>query len=83
METIYEIQRLFDTSKVKTEILAASFRTARDVIEVALRGAMAATVSADIMKRLLSHTVTDISIETFAADWRKAFGEATLNERLK
>ena len=38
----------------------------------------AATVSADVMKKLLAHTTTDTSIAGFAADWKKAFGDTTL-----
>ena len=82
-ETVAEIQQLFDVSGVETEILGASFKIAREVVECALAGAGAATVSADIMKKLLSHPATDTSIAGFAADWEKAFGKTTLNGLLK
>ena len=82
-ETVAEIQQLFDVSGVKTEILGASFKTAREVIEVALAGAGASTVSADIMKKLLCHPATDTSIAGFQADWKKAFGNVTLHSLLK
>ena len=71
-----------DAAGCTTEILAASFKTAREVLEVALTGAGAATVSADVMKKLLSHTTTDTSIAGFAADWEKAFGKRTLASML-
>ena len=83
VETVAEIQEIFDASDVKTEILAASFKTAREVLEVALTGAGAATVSADVMKKLMAHTTTDTSIAGFAADWKRAFGDETLLEKLK
>lgn len=82
-ETVAEIQQLFDISGVKTEILGASFKTAREVIDVALAGAGASTVSAEVMKKLLSHPATDASIAGFTADWEKAFGKTTLNALLK
>lgn len=78
VETVAEIQAIFDASNVNTEILAASFKTAREVLEVALTGAATATVSADVMKKLLAHTTTDTSIAGFAADWKSAFGDTTL-----
>ena len=83
IETVAEVQQLFDVSDTETEILAASFKNARDVLEVALAGAGAATVSADIMKKLIAHTTTDTSISGFAADWKKAFGNKTFLTLLK
>ena len=83
IETVAEIQQIFDADTTRTEILAASFKTAREVLDVALTGAGAATVSADVMKKLLSHTTTDTSIAGFAADWEKAFGKRTLASMLK
>lgn len=82
VETVAEIQQIFDAAGCDTEILAASFKTAREVLEVALTGAGAATVAADVMKKLLSHTTTDTSIAGFAADWEKAFGKKTLASML-
>ena len=82
VETVSEIQQIFDAAGCDTEILAASFKTAREVLEVALTGAGAATVSADVMKKLLAHTTTDTSIAGFTADWEKAFGKRTLGSML-
>ena len=82
VETVAEIQQIFDAAGCDTEILAASFKTAREVLEVALTGAGAATVSADVMKKLLAHPATDAGIAGFAADWEKAFGKRTLGSML-
>ena len=80
---VAEIQQVLDNGDYDTVILAASFKTAREVLDVALAGSGAATVSADVLKKLLSHTSTDTSIAGFAADWKKAFGDHTLSELLK
>lgn len=80
---VADIQAIFDASGYDTEILAASFKTAREVLDVALTGAGAATVSADVMKKLMAHTTTDTSIAGFARDWNTAFGGETLLEKLK
>ena len=80
---VAEIQQVLDNGDYDTVILAASFKTAREVLDVALAGSGAATVSADVLKKLLSHTSTDTSIDGFAADWKKAFGDHTLSELLK
>lgn len=80
---VAEIQQVLDCGDYDTVILAASFKTAREVLDVALAGSGAATVSADVLKKLLSHTSTDTSIAGFEADWKKAFGDRKLSELLK
>lgn len=75
---VAEIQKIFNISKTKTEVLAASFKTVRQVLDVALTGAGASTVSADIMYKLFAHLTTDMSIVGFDKDWTNAFGDVTL-----
>ena len=82
VKTVDEIQQIFVAEGCETEILAASFKTAREVLEVALTGAGAATVSAEVMKKLLAHPATDTGVAGFAADWEKAFGKRTLGSML-
>lgn len=81
--TVSEIAELLSLSDSGAEILAASFKTAREVLDCALAGAQAATVSADVMKKLVAHTTTDTSIVGFAFDWERAFGKKTLLELIK
>lgn len=75
---VADIYKVFSASDTKTQILAASFKTAREVLDVAAEGCHCATVSADVMRRLLAHTTTDTSIEGFKKDWNRAFGNVTL-----
>ncbi len=82
IRTVAEIQQIFNASGYETQILAASFKTAREVLEVALTGAGAATVSPEVMRKLLAHSTTDTSIQGFEADWKKAFGNHTLGSML-
>ena len=82
VESVAEIQQVFDAAGCSTKILAASFKTAREVIDVALSGAATATVSTEVMRKLLTHTTTDTSIAGFAADWEKSFGKRTLGSWL-
>lgn len=76
--TVSEIAEIFAASGTSTKILAASFKTAKEVLDVAVSGCHTATVGADVMSRLLSHTTTDASIAGFNADWKRAFGDTTL-----
>ena len=81
--TVEDISKIFDRSGTNTQILAASFKTAKEVLDVAVVGCHAATIGSSIMKMLISHTTTDTSIAGFAKDWKKAFGPKTLRELLQ
>lgn len=73
-----DIVKIFTAGGSKTQVLAASFKTAKEVLDVATIGCHAATVGSDIMKKLLSHTTTATSIADFERDWKRAFGDNTL-----
>lgn len=73
-----DIVKIFAAGGSRTQVLAASFKTAKEVLDVAVIGCHAATISSDIMKKLLSHTTTTSSIADFEQDWKRAFGDNTL-----
>ena len=81
--TVADIAEIFSISGTDTEILAASFKTAKEVLDVAVVGCHAATIGSDVMHKLLAHTTTDTSIAGFAQDWKKAFGDTTILKLLK
>ena len=80
--TVADIVEIFSVSGTKTQVLAASFKTAKEVLDVAVCGCHAATVGSEVMEKLLAHPTTDTSIAGFASDWKKAFGEKTILELL-
>lgn len=71
MALIDEIVEIFGNYDVKTEVIVASVRHPRHVIEAARLGADIATVPFGVMEKLVRHPLTDIGIERFLADWRK------------
>lgn len=81
--TVEDIAKIFNISGAKTKILAASFKTAKEVLDVAVVGCHAATIGSTIMKMLLAHTTTDTSIAGFERDWKAAFGDTTLLALIK
>ena len=81
--SVSDIAEILASSGTDTQILAASFKTAKEVVDVAVVGAHSATISPSVMKRLTAHTTTDTSIAGFVADWRGAFGDTTLLKLLK
>jgi transaldolase len=69
MVVIREARVIFDNYQFATEILAASIRHPRHVVEAALIGADVATLPAEVLKKLLLHPLTDRGLEQFLADW--------------
>lgn len=60
------------------KVLAASFKNAEQVHKCALAGCHSVTVTADVLKALITHPMTDAAIEGFEKDWNKAFGDKTI-----
>ena len=71
MALIEEIVTIFENYGLETEVIVASVRHPRHVIEAALIGAHIATVPYAVMQKLVKHPLTDIGIERFLADWGK------------
>jgi len=71
MALIEEIVQVFENYRFETEVIVASVRHPRHVIDAALLGADIATVPYGVMTKLVHHPLTDIGVERFLADWRK------------
>jgi len=71
MEVIREARVIFDNYRIDTQILAASIRHPRHVVEAAMIGADAATLPPDVLRKLLLHPLTDRGLDQFLADWDK------------
>lgn len=76
MDVIRETRVIFDNYHYETEILAASIRHPRHVVDAAMLGADVATLPPDILKKLLQHPLTDRGLEQFLADWGKLTARA-------
>ena len=72
MQLIRDIRAIYDQYDFKTEILAASIRHPRHVIEAALAGADVATMPLKVIEQLYAHPLTDKGLAAFLEDWRKA-----------
>src|SRR6266581_4770387 len=76
MDVIREARTIFDNYNIETEILAASIRHPRHVVEAAMIGADVATLPPDVLKKLLLHPLTDRGLDQFLSDWRKLVARA-------
>ncbi len=77
-DVVAQIVSLFDNYGLDCKVLAASFKNAEQVHKCALCGCHSVTVSADIMKALISHPMTDAAIEGFDSDWKRVYGDKTI-----
>ena len=77
VELIEQIRTIYDNYDFKTEILAASIRSANHVTQVALAGADVATIPPAVIYKLADHPLTRSGLEAFVKDW-KATGQSIL-----
>lgn len=71
MDLIREIRMIYDNYDFRTEILAASIRSANHVKESAIAGADVSTVPPAVLKGLVAHPLTDKGLQVFLDDWAK------------
>lgn len=76
MDLIEEIRDVYDQYGIGTEILAASLRHPKHVLEAMLIGADCSTIPPKVLYQLLKHPLTDKGLEQFLADWQKSVGKA-------
>ena len=72
MSLIRDIRQVYQNYDFETQILVASIRGPLHVIEAARIGADIATIPGKVYKALLKHPLTDIGLERFLEDHRKA-----------
>ncbi len=71
MELIREIAAVFEQDPdIRTQILAASIRHPRHVIDSALAGAHIATCPFKVLQQGMKHPLTDRGMASFIADWK-------------
>ena len=72
MELIQDIRTIFDNYAIKTEILAASIRSANHMKEAALIGADVATAPPKVIHDMVKHPLTDTGLAQFVKDAQEA-----------
>ena len=71
MELVEQILTIFDNYGFETEVIVASIRHPRHVLDAAMMGADIATIPFKVIKQLVQHPLTDRGIEMFLEDWKK------------
>jgi len=70
MDLISEILDIYANYVFSTEVIVASVRHPRHVLESAMLGADIATVPTAIVRKLFNHPLTDVGIARFLEDWK-------------
>lgn len=68
IELVRQIKEIFIKNNIKSQVLAASIRNARQAREAALVGADIATLPLSVIKQLLVHTKTQEGMKLFTKD---------------
>lgn len=77
-EVVAQIAEQFAIHDLPCKVLAASFKNAQQVHRCAAAGCQCVTVSADILKAVISHPMTDAAVAGFQKDWKGVYGEKTI-----
>jgi len=72
VELVRDIVDVIDLHNLDAEVIAASIRHTEHVPAVALTGAHIATMPFKVLKQMFKHPLTDLGIESFLNDWKKA-----------
>jgi len=72
VELVRDIVDVIDLHDLGVEVIAASIRHPEHVPAVALAGAHIATMPFKVLKQMFRHPLTDLGIESFLSDWKKA-----------
>jgi transaldolase len=75
IQVVSEVRQILDNYNLPSEIISASIRNPRHVVESALVGADIATVPYAVLKKAIKHPLTDLGIEAFLKDWNEAFNK--------
>lgn len=72
MALIADIVAIYNNYTFATEVLVASVRHPMHVVEAARMGADVVTMPLKVISQLIKHPLTDIGLEKFLADFKKA-----------
>jgi len=71
MEVVAELVEVYENYAYPTQVLAASLRHPKHVLEAAKIGADVATIPYSVIMQMLKHPLTDVGLKKFTEDWEK------------
>ncbi|MEN3038783.1 MAG: fructose-6-phosphate aldolase [Candidatus Kryptonium sp.] len=83
MNLIRQIVQIYKNYNFQTQVLVASVRHPMHVVEAGLIGADVVTMPFKVLEQMIKHPLTDIGLERFLEDWKKAQLEVEKFEKVK
>ncbi len=77
---VAEIVKQFEQYGLTCKVLAASFRNAEQVHKCSSVGCHSVTVSADILRKVITHPMTDTAVADFEKDWYSVYGDKSIKD---
>lgn len=74
IQTVKDIQDIFNNNLMNAKILAASFKNVCQVIELIKYGIDSVTVAPDIIETFIKNDSVTAAIDTFITDFEQAYG---------
>lgn len=74
MQVVRDIMEIYCNYGFKTEVIVASVRNIRHVVEAAKAGAQIATIPPKVLEEMWKHDLTDKGIQKFKEDYEKTKG---------
>jgi len=75
IDMLWESMEIIRAYDFESEIIVASVRNTRHVIEAAIMGAHIATIPFSVLEKMFKHPNTDQGLEAFLKDWEKLQSE--------
>ncbi len=75
IKVVSDIVSIFKIYNINTKVLAASFKNTEQIHNSCLKGAHSVTVNESLIKQLIYHPSTDLSVENFINDWEMQYGK--------
>ena len=79
IRVVSEIIQLFQNYQVSCEVLGASFKNVQQVYEIGLAGAESATVSPEIIEKMIAFPSTQSDVAVFKRQWQELYGAESTN----
>ncbi|AVQ38277.1 fructose-6-phosphate aldolase [Clostridium sporogenes] len=77
IKVVSDIVSIFEIYNINSKVLAASFKNTEQIHNACLKGAHSVTVNEDLIKQLIYHPSTDLSVDNFIKDWEMQYGKNT------
>lgn len=77
VEVVAQIAAEFSALNIEAKVLAAGFKNVQQVHDVVLAGSRSITVNPDLMDQMMTHPLTNRSVDRFISDWEGVYGQGS------